>query len=264
MQQEISNAGAKKGDDIANALWVAANTKRCPRCTTPIEKDEGCNHMQCRKCQYDFCWICMQEWGLHSNQTGGYFQCNRFVGNEDEESSNNRQIHGNDEAGSAQMESIRNKNKGQRMARFIHHYSRFQAHGDSSSMENKMYKETTSRISDELNATKEGNITWLQGSSVVSPYIEKKETKEIEIKEKEIENNLKDIKIFSQVCVSTPTKEIKDIKDKNNLDEIYLLDFLHNGFRELLKCRLALRGSFSYAFFEFDSDNNNVKYSMLL
>jgi hypothetical protein len=33
------------GDDIANALWVAANTKRCPRCSTPIEKDEGCNHM---------------------------------------------------------------------------------------------------------------------------------------------------------------------------------------------------------------------------
>ena len=34
------------GDDIANALWVAANTKRCPRCNTPIEKDEGCNHMR--------------------------------------------------------------------------------------------------------------------------------------------------------------------------------------------------------------------------
>jgi uncharacterized integral membrane protein len=205
----------------------------------------------------------MQEWGLHSNQTGGYFQCNRFIGNEDEESSNNR--YGNNEAGSSQMESIRNKNKGMRMARFIHHYSRYQAHGDSSIMENKMYKETTSRISDELNATKEGNISWLQGGAVESPYLEKKEIneKKIEINEKEIEINLKDVKIFSQVCVSTPAKEIHSIKDKNS-DEIYLLDFLHNGFRELLKCRLALRGSFSYAFFEFDSDNNNVKYSMLL
>ena len=34
------------GDDLANALWVAANTKRCPRCSTAIEKDEGCNHMR--------------------------------------------------------------------------------------------------------------------------------------------------------------------------------------------------------------------------
>jgi ankyrin repeat/IBR domain-containing protein 1 len=33
------------GDDVANALWVRANTKPCPRCKTPIEKDEGCNHM---------------------------------------------------------------------------------------------------------------------------------------------------------------------------------------------------------------------------
>lgn len=39
-------------DDVANALWVAANTKKCPRCNTPIEKDEGCNHMTCRKCRY--------------------------------------------------------------------------------------------------------------------------------------------------------------------------------------------------------------------
>lgn len=37
---------ATSGDDLANALWVAANTKRCPRCSTAIEKDEGCNHMR--------------------------------------------------------------------------------------------------------------------------------------------------------------------------------------------------------------------------
>ena len=39
-------AGANTQADLANALWVAANTKRCPRCQTPIEKDEGCNHMR--------------------------------------------------------------------------------------------------------------------------------------------------------------------------------------------------------------------------
>jgi hypothetical protein len=46
--------------DVASALWVAANTKKCPRCQTPIEKNEGCNHMTCRKCRYEFCWICFQ------------------------------------------------------------------------------------------------------------------------------------------------------------------------------------------------------------
>ena len=67
------------GNDLANALWLKANTKKCPRCSALIEKDEGCNHMTCRKCRHDFCWICMQPWSLHSNNTGGYFQCNRFV-----------------------------------------------------------------------------------------------------------------------------------------------------------------------------------------
>jgi hypothetical protein len=51
VQEEIQTVNAKdgtkaSGDDIANALWVAANTKRCPRCGTAIEKDEGCNHMR--------------------------------------------------------------------------------------------------------------------------------------------------------------------------------------------------------------------------
>jgi hypothetical protein len=66
----LGMGGAKAGEDIANALWVAANTKQCPRCSTAIEKDEGCNHMSCRKCRYEFCWICMQDWTLHSNNTG--------------------------------------------------------------------------------------------------------------------------------------------------------------------------------------------------
>jgi hypothetical protein len=69
----LGMGGAKAGEDIANALWVAANTKQCPRCSTAIEKDEGCNHMSCRKCRYEFCWICMQDWTLHSNNTGIYF-----------------------------------------------------------------------------------------------------------------------------------------------------------------------------------------------
>ena len=32
------NAGSDV--DVANALWVAANTKKCPRCQTHIEKNE--------------------------------------------------------------------------------------------------------------------------------------------------------------------------------------------------------------------------------
>ncbi|CDW77444.1 ibr domain containing protein [Stylonychia lemnae] len=34
------------------------NTQKCPQCKVIIEKDEGCNHMTCYKCQHYFCWGC--------------------------------------------------------------------------------------------------------------------------------------------------------------------------------------------------------------
>ena len=38
-----------KAVELGNLLWLAANTKRCPRCQTPTEKNEGCNHMTCKR-----------------------------------------------------------------------------------------------------------------------------------------------------------------------------------------------------------------------
>ena len=39
--------------------WVAANNaRRCPGCSTPIEKIDGCNHITCNRCQTHFCWKC--------------------------------------------------------------------------------------------------------------------------------------------------------------------------------------------------------------
>lgn len=33
----------------ADAQWIINNTKPCPSCNSPIQKNEGCNHMTCRK-----------------------------------------------------------------------------------------------------------------------------------------------------------------------------------------------------------------------
>ena len=35
--------------------------KPCPKCTLPTFKNGGCNHMTCRSCRCDWCWICGQE-----------------------------------------------------------------------------------------------------------------------------------------------------------------------------------------------------------
>jgi hypothetical protein len=33
--------------------------KDCPKCTTPMEKTDGCNHMTCGGCRAHICWVCM-------------------------------------------------------------------------------------------------------------------------------------------------------------------------------------------------------------
>ena len=45
------------------------NLKQCPRCKIYTEKNEGCNHMTCTNCKFQWCWLCegKYEYG-HYNQ----------------------------------------------------------------------------------------------------------------------------------------------------------------------------------------------------
>ena len=44
-------------------LWLQGdrrNRKRCPQCSTPIEKSRGCNHVYCKQCRAHICWFCSE------------------------------------------------------------------------------------------------------------------------------------------------------------------------------------------------------------
>ena len=70
--KDVGFGGSSKTDD-----WIATNTKPCPRCKSPIEKTYGCNHMSCRQCRYEFCWLCMGGADVHPGSLGGHFMpCN--------------------------------------------------------------------------------------------------------------------------------------------------------------------------------------------
>lgn len=62
-------------EDVVNCFWLLINFKFCVNCKFLIQKNEGCNYMQCVKCKYDFCWICFEEWKKYSFFIGGYYRC---------------------------------------------------------------------------------------------------------------------------------------------------------------------------------------------
>ncbi|XP_048435762.1 probable E3 ubiquitin-protein ligase ARI7 [Pyrus x bretschneideri] len=59
--------------------WILANSKPCPKCKRPIEKNQGCMHMTCTPpCKFEFCWLCLGSWVEHGERTGGFYACNRY------------------------------------------------------------------------------------------------------------------------------------------------------------------------------------------
>jgi hypothetical protein len=58
-------------DDVANMKWKLENSKACPRCCILINRDDGCNKVDCTMCGLRFCWICRSPW----SEKCGFYRC---------------------------------------------------------------------------------------------------------------------------------------------------------------------------------------------
>tara|TARA_R110002003_G_scaffold104_35_gene8508 strand:- start:10325 stop:11641 length:1317 start_codon:yes stop_codon:yes gene_type:complete len=112
-------------DDSETANWISANTKECPKCNSTIEKNGGCNHMTCRKCRHEFCWMCMGVWSEHGTS---WYNCNRF-----EEKSGS-------DARDAQAKSR------QSLERYLHYYNRYANHEQSAKLDKDIYLKTEKKM----------------------------------------------------------------------------------------------------------------------
>ncbi len=112
-------------NESETANWILANTKPCPKCRTRIEKNQGCNHMTCQNCRYEFCWICSGDWKDHGANTGGYYSCNKFNDKDDNEEDQS-------DAALAKKE----------LDRYLHYYKRYHAHAEAQKFAMKQLSET--------------------------------------------------------------------------------------------------------------------------
>ena len=129
--KDLDKWNEKCRNESETANWILANTKSCPKCRSRIEKNQGCNHMTCSSCKYEFCWICMGDWTEHGASTGGYYKCNKFdsgpSGSNDGDQS---------DAAKAKRD----------LDRYLHFYKRFHAHQEAQTFARKQLKETEARM----------------------------------------------------------------------------------------------------------------------
>ncbi|KAF2025622.1 hypothetical protein EK21DRAFT_29149, partial [Setomelanomma holmii] len=67
-EYEYRASGQKEHDlqaqEEASLAAIGKLSKKCPGpiCVYSIEKNDGCDHMTCSRCRYEFCWICLSEY----------------------------------------------------------------------------------------------------------------------------------------------------------------------------------------------------------
>ena len=57
------NKSCDKNIDTKFMKWKEGKrVKKCPRCQIFTEKNEGCNHMTCVECKFQWCWLCQKRY----------------------------------------------------------------------------------------------------------------------------------------------------------------------------------------------------------
>lgn len=128
----------KCADDSETANWICANTKECPKCQATIEKNGGCNHMTCRKCKHEFCWVCLGPWVDHGTS---WYNCGRYE----------------DKAG----EDARSSQAKSRalLERYLHYYTRYNNHENSAKLDLEVYKKVENSMQI---LQKQSEMSWIE------------------------------------------------------------------------------------------------------
>ena len=121
-------------------------------------------------------WICRKDWKLHNTATGGFFRCNRWQDEDNHDfyadkpdqmpppvsaaDAANDEVMNNPEVmaqtyGTAMHETRVAWKKAKEMKRFLHHYTRWNAHMESAALEKMMSENVCKRLEPVVDAAAE-------------------------------------------------------------------------------------------------------------
>lgn len=135
--QVIKKWLTKCADDSETANYISAHTKDCPKCHICIEKNGGCNHMQCFSCKHDFCWMCLGDWKCHGSE---YYECSRYKENPN-----------------IAHESVHAQAR-EALKKYLHYYERWENHSKSFQLEQQTLDRLKARINEKV---MKGLGTWI-------------------------------------------------------------------------------------------------------
>lgn len=69
---------AKNYENLYKDWASEKEIQRCPHCNIRIEKNEGCNHMTCAFCKFEWCWLCGQTYSYSHFDSTSLFGCPLF------------------------------------------------------------------------------------------------------------------------------------------------------------------------------------------
>ncbi|KAI8380197.1 hypothetical protein BD560DRAFT_432069 [Blakeslea trispora] len=84
--------------------WKLKHSRRCPNCSIMINRDEGCNKVDCSYCGFSFCWACQSSWA----DGCGFYRCS-LVGEIDHGNTNESYYEEKTEIGVPNMKNIQAK-----------------------------------------------------------------------------------------------------------------------------------------------------------
>ncbi|KAJ1919948.1 hypothetical protein IWQ60_007110 [Tieghemiomyces parasiticus] len=125
-------------DDSETSSWIDVHTKVCVKCRAVIEKNGGCNHMTCRKCGHEFCWVCMGSWVEHGRS---YYNCNRYS-----------------EKSSQEARQFQTKSRAT-LKRYLHYYERYHNHELSARLDHQLYLQTEKKM---LKLQQASDLSWIE------------------------------------------------------------------------------------------------------